>query len=377
VAEALLWMSPAVAVWTLLIFANRAIQAMKDMKGSALVYQLGIPAGLLVGYGLALGLGLGMKGIFVAFVLAHALCLAAALGRAWRHFGGLLRDRAVAARVELGPLLRYSLPQALAASVVMLNARMDTLMIMELSTAEEVGLYRVGNQLALIGLLAVTAVNTMFSPVVAEMVYAGDRARLTALIRTVTRWLVALAAPFYLALFLLPDLALAIFDDPYQAARPVLLILLAGQVVHVACAPAARLIPMGGHAMTNLVNGLAALALNFALNWWLIPIYGGVGAASASALTLLFWSGLRLAEAWWLYRVFPFSGRALAVIAGAAGPGLAAWWFTSGGGWGARIGAALAAAAVFGGVTWVFGRTEEDRELAGVVRRRVKRLLGR
>ena len=154
----------------------------------------------------------------------------------------------------------------------------------------EVGLYAVAASLAAIGSMPANAIASMFNPVISELVYTDQMDRLNGLLKIVTRWLIIGATPVYLGLLLLPDLALSIYDPAFAIGATPLVILVLGQLVNTACAPTMRLIPMSGHSMLNLINGLVALALNIGLNAWLIPLYGAQGAALATGITLAAWS---------------------------------------------------------------------------------------
>jgi O-antigen/teichoic acid export membrane protein len=379
IASGAILAAPAVAVWTVLMVLVGGLRAVKDMRGSAIAYQIGLPAALMVGAGVAVALGGGVREVILAFIAANVLSLLLAARIFWRRFGALLRDRAVAARVELGALLGYSVPQSLAASLFRVNLWMDILMLAWLADETQVGLYRVASTLALMGSLTVTAVNTMFNPMVSELVYTREFARLNALLKTVTRWLTVLATPLYMALLLVPDAVLLIFDEDYSASALPLQILVLGQIFQVSLAPANRLIPMAGHSMLNLVNALVAAGLNFGLNYLLIPRYGGAGAAAASAITFALWSCWRVGEVWVMYRCWPFSRRTVAFLAGSAGLTLAAGLGPLALGWGLwpRVAAAAVALGLYAALAWTVGRAPEDAEVAGPAVARLKKKLGR
>ena len=75
--------------------------------------------------------------------------------------------------------------------------------------------------------------------------------------------------------------------------------------------------------MLNLINGLIALALGIALNLLLIPMYGILGAALATAITLAAWGLWRVVEVWHLLRCFPFTVRSGGLLLGTDGFALA------------------------------------------------------
>ena len=368
------WIAPAIAFWAPLLFVVGILRSVKDMRGNALVYQLSLPLGLALG-AVALAIaGPDVKPALVLYWCALALSLAYGIRWAWRHAGPLLADRELRAEYRVGELIRYSLPQGLAAMVFRLNLWIDILMLGYLTDDSEIGIYKIAAAISVIGGLPISALTTIFNPFIAELVEAGKLEKLNSLLKQVTHWVICFSSPVLMALFLLPDLALSIFAPEYMSSKTPLQILVSGQLVWVACAIAMRLIPMSGHTTLNLINGLAAAALNVGLNLWLIPLHGGTGAACATAITLAAWSLWRLVEIWWLLRCFPFSGRSFAATAYALGGTALLWWLLQGSpGW-ARSLAVLAAIGLFVFLAMRLWRSAEDEEVLGLLKAKMARL---
>jgi O-antigen/teichoic acid export membrane protein len=254
---------------------------------------------------------------------------------------------------------------------------MDVLMLGVLATNTDVGVYKIAAGLAAFGTLPSNAVASMFNPFIAELVYVGETERLDALLKTVTRWLVVVSAPVYLVLLVLPDVILGVYDAAYAAALVPLLLLVGGQAIQTACAPTMRLIPMSGHAVLNLVNGVVALALNIGLNAWLIPTMGAQGAAWATGITLALWSIWRVVEVRWLLGCFPFDWRSALVMGVAAGTGLTASMAGAEQDILVRIGLLVGTLVIVSGVVWTVSGTEADRALAARFRAKLRRFAGR
>lgn len=375
--RALLISLPAVSVWALLIVLVSALRSAKDMWAQTLSYLVVLPTGMLIGSVVPVWMGWGLEGVLVGFVLANLVALATALPKAWRLFGGLLRDANVKAQVEIRRLLEYALPESISSMLFRINQWTDTLMVGAMCTASEVGLYRVAVSLAMIGELPSVAINTMFQPVVAELVYGGQLDRLREVVRIVTRWLILLAAPVYIAMFAGQDVLLAFYADEYADTGRALSVLVWGQAAAVITVPITSLIPMSGRSRLNLINALAAAGLNVALNALLIPRWGYTGASIATAITLFAWSGWRVAQVWWLMRCQAFSPRSLALLAVSVALALLGrqlalervLWLQAA----ITIGAVL----VFLVFAWFFGREDSDDVVTGPALRRLRRRLGR
>lgn len=371
VGKLLFGLAPAVWLHAVLLMLVSVGRAIKDLRIQAMTWQGLLPVGLLLG---SMGALAGAWSMPAAFVGSYTLSVVVAAALVWRRLGHVLRGPAT---FDVPGLLRFSAPQGVAEIVYRLTVSIDVLMLGHLASAEDVGGYRVAASIAFVASVPVMAVHNSVTPHVAELLHLGERARLDALLKTVTRWLVLGAAPLYLALIPLGDAALGWLDGAYVAAAPALVILLLGQAVHVACAVMVPVVPMTGRSGLEMANGVASLALAVALNFWLIPVLGPLGAAIASAAGFSMWAALRVVEAWWLVGVFPFDRRTLGVIAFA---------FVAGGvvselGSGASLvtrGVYVALALLsYGAMAFGWGLTEGDRgQIRSVLRRVRQRLAG-
>ncbi|MEL6345111.1 MAG: flippase [Myxococcota bacterium] len=374
----LIALTPLIVVIAFLHFLVGGLRAFKDMKGNALTYQIALPAGMFVGVLLLVGVfEMGVWGALLAVAAAHVFSLLATAVRAWRHYGRLLRDRTVQPIYALREQLKYSLPNGVMGIVSRLNLWMDIVMLGILSTESETGIYTVAASLATIGAMPATSLNTIFNPFISELTHIKAFDRLNGLLQSVTRWLFFISTPVFVVLLMVPDAALWIFDEAYLASRASLMVLVLGQVIWVLFAPANRIIPMAGHAMLNLINGLVALTLTVILNYWLIPKYGGLGAAMGTAITLSAWSTWRLFEVYHLYQLFPFSRRTLAFLVPTAAIVGVAVWLTQGTSMGLRAGITAIMLLTFAAAAWQFGSDDGDKEISERIKKRFRRLLGR
>ena len=299
IAPVLLFLNP-------LLFSVGVLRSMKNMKGNAIVYQI-TPSLLLLGMGVSTYIfSLSLSTVLILYIVAMAL--SAGLGIFWvGKSADVLFDRSLPSAYSLSEQLRYSIPQSLAAMAFRLTIWTDIIMLGFLSTERDLGLYRIAAALAMMGALPVSALSTIFNPIIAKKVSIQAWEELNATLKTVTRWLMSLSLPVLCAMFLLPDFLLQFFGAEYAESQASLLILIGGQFVWVSCAMAMRLIPMSGRSTLNLINGICAAALNILLNWYFIPRYGTMGAAISTSITLGLWSVWRLIEIWHLMRCFPFT----------------------------------------------------------------------
>ncbi len=373
VPQALLLMLPAVAIWSVLLAAVGTMRALKDMKGQTLAYLIVLPVGMVIAAALPL-MGFDLQAVIFGFVLANLAALVVALPLVWRRVRPLIRG--VKARFEWGALLAYSLPESFSSMLFRINQWADTLMVLALAGTAETGLYRTAVTLAMIGEVPAVAVNTMFQPVVSQMVAAGDPEQLKRVVRIVTRWMVILAAPVYLGVYVGIEVLLSLWKPEYASSGEALTILLWGQAVYVLTVPVNALIPMSGRARLNLVNAGAAAALNIGLNLVMIPLWGIRGAATATGISLAAWSIWRVAQVWWLLGQQAFTPRALGLIAVFVALALSARLGTEDLSLLVQAAATLGSILAFLACAWGFGRSPDDALVLDKVTARFRSKLG-
>lgn len=367
----------SITSWAILLVAVSALRAARDARAQTSVYNITLPILITVLSVLATGLGFGIEGALLAFGLAHLLTFGEAMVRLWRHFGGLMRDASIRAELELAPILRFSIPEALSSVLLRLTQWMDLLQLTVQSTSDQVGIYKVASALAMVGNVPAAALLTIFQSTAAELLYLERREQLDHVLKIVTRWLVAVGGAVYIGIVLGQDVVYAVFDPAYAAGASSLIALMIGQLVHAAAVPAASLIPMSGMARLNLANGVAATLLNLGLCYVLIPPYGAFGASVATMVTLILWSAWRVAQVWKMLGCFPLTWGVVAILLGAVG-----------GAWVVRAAlaplgviahgvAAVLVPSAFLALLWRVGRTPDDDIILRPLSRKLKRVLGR
>ncbi len=187
--------------------------------------------------------------------------------------------------------IRSTIPFGLSAALLLVNGRTDILALGLFHPDSEVGVYRVAVQMALPVLFAQQAVNAIQAPHIAHLYAAGDMKRLQAMVTHSSRAVLAVAssAAFVVVVFGAP-LIRFLFGEEYAAAHMPLVILAVGQTINSATGSVASLLNMTGHERDTTRIILVAAILNVTLNVLLTPTLGMIGAATATAVTLVVWN---------------------------------------------------------------------------------------
>jgi O-antigen/teichoic acid export membrane protein len=200
--------------------------------------------------------------------------------------------------VEPAAWLRSAAPLALSTVSVAVTTQVDVVMLGVLhGESAEVGIYRVAAQVALLVGFALQAANAVLSPELSRLHALGDRRRLQKVATASARAVTALALPIA-AIFVVfgGEVMSLAFGSAYAAGASMLAVLTVAQLFNAACGSVGLLLNMSGFERETAKAVTVAAILNLLLNTALIPLYGPIGAAIATAVSVICWN-LQLAVA--------------------------------------------------------------------------------
>jgi O-antigen/teichoic acid export membrane protein len=156
--------------------------------------------------------------------------------------------------------------------------------------------------------LFLTSVSLTFSPFVADLHHRGERERLDALYKQVTRWTLAATIPVLLVLAVLPGQVLRIFGAEFVEGDAALRILIVGMIVPVMVGTVGFILIMAGRTGWDLLVYAAGFVIDMSLAFALArpEALGVEGAAIAQAATLTFSAIARLLLVRRFLGIFPF-----------------------------------------------------------------------
>lgn len=204
-------------------------------------------------------------------------------------------------RLDVHEWLGAAGPLAIAAGAWVLFSRMDVLVIGPMLGASSVAAYSIPARLTALLYLGLTALDSIYAPVVAESYRLGKMSGVQHLTTTVGRWAFLGACPLLLLLFVADTAILSAFGPEYPRSAPLLRILLLGQLATILVGPVDSLLTMTGHQRPYLQLLLAslaasAIALPLAAQWGGLPGIAwtatGVCICWKLALSVLAWNRL-------------------------------------------------------------------------------------
>jgi O-antigen/teichoic acid export membrane protein len=336
-------------------------QAYKTMVPSVMVGNVIQPL-IRIAFGVGLLLaGFGVAGAVGTLTLSMAI---GALVGAW-YFARMItpEERAATPLVQLGAMTRFALPQGGASLLGIQSLGLGIIVLGLLSTNRAVGLFSIALALQGPGGVFLSGIVNIWAPVVADLYERGEIARLDALYKTVTRWIVTFAFPVYAALILEPDVFVVFFGSRAEEAAPIVAIVAVGNIFYSGTGPTGYVISMSGRPGINFINSVVAVVVYVGLGAWAVPRYGLVGMAWVDVGVTALVNSVRVIQAKVLVGVQPFGRSFLkplgATLAGSAV--LLAWRLIPGGSWGLDVAGIAVAAVVYLAVLRALGIDPEER----------------
>jgi O-antigen/teichoic acid export membrane protein len=352
--------------------ALAATQGWRTQRPFTLIGRIFEPLLKLALTAVALGLGRGFEGAMWA-VVAAAWTAAVLAGLALR---AQLRGTPKAGAVyEIREIFGFSMVSWFSALAATGLIWVGTLVLGAMEGQGEVGSFNVATRLVMLAVFVMAPINAAFTPHMAHLFHTGQTAEAARAYGSATRWILTLSMPAFIVLIVFPRQLLGYFGESYSTAAAVTVILALGQLVSAASGPCGTVLNMSGRVRLTMIDNVAALALNLALNVVLIPTYGIVGAAVAWSASLVVANLAKVLQARYVVGVVAAGagiGRILLASLPAAGAAaLLTQWVDD---WVAVVvAAAPVVAAVFFGVLIGLGVEPDDRALATSLVARLRR----
>lgn len=168
-----------------------------------------------------------------------------------------------------------------------LQTSLDILMLGALADPADLGRYRAASRGVDTIIIANGIALQLLEPILARAVGQKDSAGAQAMISSSVMVSVGLSLAIALPLGFGAAIYLGFFGPDFVAAAPAMQILVLGNMLAFLCGPVAVILVMHGRERLVLVTAISTLVLNAGLNWLLIPLWGILGAATATATAVV------------------------------------------------------------------------------------------
>jgi O-antigen/teichoic acid export membrane protein len=187
--------------------------------------------------------------------------------------------------------IRSSLLPLWASSVVFaMIQQFDVVVVGSLLGNAEAGAYFAAQKTAALLSLVLIAAGLVAAPSMSGLYHSGKMAELQRLCRTMAGAIVVVTAIGFAALALVGKFLLGLFDANFVSAYPILIIVALGTMIDAVSGPNAYLMQMTKYETHYLKIMGVCYVLVLGAQLILVPIWGGVGAAIASAAGVILWN---------------------------------------------------------------------------------------
>lgn len=290
--------------YSLLTIAAYSARAFRRMEYDVGVQRVFHPLANLIIVSAAFLLGFRLMGVVYGFLISSAVAASLGIYLLWRIFPDLISG--LKPDYELKTLLYYSLTILLIGFSHLLLSSTDRIILGIFNVAEDVGIYNAALIAASQATLFLGSFNTIFSPIIADLYYQERMNQLESLFKITTKWIFALTLPIFLILILFSGQIMALFGSQFRNGWIVLIILAIAQLLNASAGSVGLMLTMTGHQKIELVNSIIFGGVNIFLNILLVQIYGIVGVAIATGLSLSLINLARLLEVYYLFHLHPY-----------------------------------------------------------------------
>lgn len=291
--------------YTLLFIAANIARGFRNMKYYNALNNLVHPLANLILVAALFILGFRLGGAIIAFVLSSAL--SSTFGLYWikRTFSELGLN-AVDADYGVKRILNYSLSVLGIGVSRTLMTHTDRIMLGALASAGDVGLYSVAVLVSNKANLSLKATNAIFPPIIADLHNRGKSEQISDTFKSVTKVVLTLTLPVIIILWFAASEIMSVFGPEYVYASQVLQILCIAQLVNVGVGSVGYMLIMTGKEKVEIANSWIIVLLNIILNYLLIPLYGIIGAAVATGVSISLLNIVRLIEVSYIHGFHPY-----------------------------------------------------------------------
>jgi O-antigen/teichoic acid export membrane protein len=252
--------------------------------------------------------GYGLMGAVIAHFISITLSCIVMIYLVQTRVYPFLKKRTRNIGGERRRLLNYSWPLFFTSIFGVAMNWADTILLGVLSSSKTVGIYNAAHPTAQAIVIISAGFGTVLFPTVSE--YYGKKRKDESfdLTSIYLKWVFMLSFPaMLLTLFFAKPILALLFGGEYIGGAATLSILGVASFVHNMSSHTDVYIKSEDRTKIVLYNSIGAAAINIILNLALIPIYGGVGAAIATTVSIIVISGAAVAETYYLFDVRAYS----------------------------------------------------------------------
>ena len=281
------WISFAIPLWVSTLLCASFFRAIRKNKTYAFLNNAGR---FLVTLILAVGLYYFISKDELITIQAHfyaLVCLAVGSFIAVLFY---LKPIRIKSDYNSWKFLRESFPMMLSSAILVVLGWIDTFILGIFESDDVVGIYSVSLKIATLTSFGLQAINSILAPKISAAYKQEDMITFKKLIRFSTRLNFLITLLLISVIIIFHRYILEFFGEEFLAGSIILLILCIGQVVNSLSGSVGVILQMTGHQTKFRNFVLIALITNIILNLIFTPIYGAIGIAVSTVISMALWN---------------------------------------------------------------------------------------
>lgn len=201
----------------------------------------------------------------------------------------------------------YSFLTILTGFSSMIILYIDKIMLAEISTLQETGVYSTAAFFGSVMGMSLVALNKASAPIIVDSFAANDLKNIDTIYRKSCTTSLIVGCWIFLGIYLNIDNLFEFLPADFEGGKWVIIILSLGKLFDLATGLNGTILALSPYYRYDTYIMISLIGLTVLLNWILIPIYGMNGAAFALALATIYYNAVRYAFLWWKLGMQPFT----------------------------------------------------------------------
>jgi len=187
-------------------------------------------------------------------------------------------------------IVTIAFPMFLTSFMTVIISQTDIIMLGLFNSINDVGIYSIAIKVATLTSFVLVAINSIATPKFSELYHAGKTEVLTKIAQKSSKLIFWVSFPIILVFIFFGKYILSIFGEEFIVGYYVLILMSLGQLINGIAGSVGSFLNMtGSQIVFNRIIILGGI-VNIILNYLFIPLYGIIGAAIASMISMILWN---------------------------------------------------------------------------------------
>ena len=201
-------------------------------------------------------------------------------------------------------ILNFSFPLMLSSSMFLLLQWIDILILGYYESSKQIGIYNVSVKLSMVCSIILFSINSIAAPKFSQLFTENKFDELKDIIKNTSKFMFITTIPILAIVIIFSEYILNFLGGDFIQGKTCIVYLVIGQLFNVIFGSVGYILNMTENQSIFKNIMIIATVLNIILNILLIPIYGILGAAISSMISLIIWN---LIASIYIYRKYKIS----------------------------------------------------------------------